>query len=99
MRESDLEPPYSQARPRRRHSNGASRLRKVLGVLAFAALAIAEPIARLSSFLALICAASAGFFSLTGPENAPVTELLIGAFVLMLLPVLYYLLMRRMRPS
>lgn len=72
---------------------------KALQIVAFAVLAIAEPLVRLSIALALICAGAAGLFALTGPKNAPVTELFIGAGVLMLLPVLYYLLMQRLRPN
>lgn len=98
MGESELDAPYSQNR-RIGTARFLSALSRTLRVVAFALLAIIEPVARLSIVLALICAGSAGLFALTGPMGAPVAELLIGAGVLMLLPVLYYLLLRRLRPN
>lgn len=99
MRESNADAPYSPIERRPWIARFGSTALRALRVVAFALLAIAEPVARLSIVLALICAGSAGLFALTGPKNAPVTELIIGAGVLMLLPVLYYLLMQRLRPN
>lgn len=99
MREPEFDAPYSQNEPPSWAGRCGSAVLRALRVLAFALLAVLEPLARLSVVLALICAGSAGLFTLTGPKNAPVTELLVGAGVLMLLPVLYYLLMRGLRPD
>jgi hypothetical protein len=98
MRESDLGVEYSQMKRRHWIANVTSGIAHALRIVAFALLALLEPVARLSIMLALLCAGSAGLFALTGPENAPVKELLIGTGVLMLLSVLYYLLIRSLRP-
>lgn len=99
MREPKFDAPYSPTDGRPWIARAGSTALQALRVAAFALLAIAEPFARLSIVLALICAGSAGLFALTGPKNAPVAELVIGAGILMLLPVGYYLLMQRLRPN
>lgn len=98
MRKSNLDAPYSRNEGRLWSGRCMRALLEGMRVVTFTLLVFAEPLARLSTTLALLCAGSAGLFALTGPNNAPVTELTIAAGVLMLLPVLYYLLMRRLRP-
>lgn len=98
MLESKMEDRFQRTPTRGRAARLAIGTGKFLRVVFFALLAIFEPLARLSVFLAMLCVASAGLFSVTGPANAPIAELLIGAGVLMTLAALYYVLMRRIRP-
>jgi hypothetical protein len=98
MRETNFGFRYSQTSRRRWTIGAVATIAHALRVVIFAFLTVLEPVARLAIMLALICAGSAGLFAITGPENAPIKELLIATGILMLLPVLYYLLMRGLRP-
>jgi hypothetical protein len=77
---------------------GISALQRGARTLLFALAAFFEPLARLAVVLAFLLAAVAGLCLLAGTDNAPVRELIFAAAVCAGVPVVYYVVMRHLRP-